>query len=93
MTEDIGCTKCGASVDERFDCCEVHAVTATPSDIETAFKEACDEAGCPYDNEALVQAIAGLKNENSRINSQFRNCHIEIRRLRDALLMAGLERS
>lgn len=26
-TEDITCLKCGAQVDEHFDCCEVHAVT------------------------------------------------------------------
>jgi hypothetical protein len=63
------------------------------SDLEAAFTEACDEAGCEYDNEALLRAIAKLKQENSLLNSQFRNCHIEIGKLRDALLMAGVHRS
>lgn len=31
--------------------------------------------------------------ENSLLESQFRNCHIEIGKLRDALLMAGVTRS
>jgi hypothetical protein len=32
-----------------------------PSDIERAFRDACDEAGCAYDNEALLEAIQALK--------------------------------
>jgi hypothetical protein len=32
-----------------------------PSDIERAFQDACDEAGCAYDNEALLEAIHALK--------------------------------
>jgi hypothetical protein len=32
-----------------------------PSDIERAFRDACDEAGCAYDNEALLEAIHALK--------------------------------
>lgn len=31
--------------------------------------------------------------ENRLLQSQFRNCHLEIKNLRDALLMAGVERS
>jgi hypothetical protein len=30
------------------------------SDFERAFRDACDEAGCEYDNEALLVAIANL---------------------------------
>lgn len=93
MTNDPACQKCGTGPDERFDCCEVHAITKPLSDIEIAFKEACDEAQCEYDNEALVQAIARLKNENSRLKSQFNNCHIEISKLRNALLSAGVSHS
>jgi hypothetical protein len=63
------------------------------SDLESAFTEACDEAGCEYNNEALLQAIAKLKQENSLLKSQFRNCHIEIGKLRNALLTAGVSRS
>jgi len=62
-------------------------------DALTAFREACDEAGCEYDNEALLRAIAKLKQEKSLLKSQIGNCHIEIARLRDALLMAGVARS
>jgi predicted lipoprotein len=32
-----------------------------PSDIERAFQDACDEAGCAYGNEALLEAIHALK--------------------------------
>lgn len=63
------------------------------SDLEASFTEACDEAGCAYDNEALLQAIHKLKQENSLLKSQFRNCHIEIAKLRKALLVAGVARS
>lgn len=39
-----------------------------PSDIERAFQDACDEAGCAYDNEALLEAIHALK-ERSQAES------------------------
>jgi hypothetical protein len=42
-----------------FDATEVASKTA--GDLERAFTDACDEAGCAYDNEALLQAIADLK--------------------------------
>lgn len=67
--------------------------TVESIDALTAFREACDEAGCEYDNEVLLRAIAKLKQENSLLKSQFRNCHIEIAKLRDALLMAGVSHS
>jgi hypothetical protein len=41
---------------------------AAPSDIERAFRDACDEAGCAYDNEALLEAIHALK-ERSQAES------------------------
>lgn len=63
------------------------------TDLEAAFTEACDEAGCAYDNEALLQAIHKLKQENSLLKSQFRNCHIEIAKLRNALLVSGVSRT
>lgn len=40
---------------------KILALRAGPSDIERAFTDACDEAGCAYDNEALLQAISDLK--------------------------------
>lgn len=93
MTDELACKKCGAASDERFDCCEVFALTKPASDADVAFREACDEAGCAYDNEALLQSIAKLKQENSLLKSQFRNCHIEIANLRNALLSAGVSHS
>jgi hypothetical protein len=33
----------------------------TRADFERVFQDACDEAGCAYDNEALLEAIASLK--------------------------------
>jgi hypothetical protein len=33
----------------------------TRADFERIFQDACDEAGCTYDNEALLEAIASLK--------------------------------
>jgi hypothetical protein len=33
---------------------------ATASDFEQVFRDACDEAGCEYDNEALLSSIANL---------------------------------
>lgn len=34
--------------------------TTQKSDFEQVFQDACDEAGCEYDNEALLQSIANL---------------------------------
>jgi hypothetical protein len=38
-----------------------HSSADSASDFERVFREACDEAGRAYDNEALLKAIADLK--------------------------------
>lgn len=58
------------------------------NDFEMAFSEACDEAGCRHDNEALLEAIAGFKKEIGRQRNALSNCHQEIARLRTELLCA-----
>lgn len=39
----------------------LRGVEAPGGDLERVFTDACDEAGCPYDNEALLEAISDLK--------------------------------
>jgi hypothetical protein len=45
---------------------------ATDDDRDRVFTEACDEAGCAYDNEALLKAIADLKAGLQRMTGAFR---------------------
>jgi hypothetical protein len=41
--------------------CQQTSAEPTRADFERVFQDACDEAGCTYDNEVLLEAIASLK--------------------------------
>jgi hypothetical protein len=62
FVEDNGSTSRRVTPNQLIAELSERAVPQTaPSDIERAFQDACDEAGCAYDNEALLEAIHALK--------------------------------